>query len=370
MNDEAAMSLALAEAVKALGRTHPNPAVGAVVVKAGRVIAVGHTSPVGGPHAEANALQRAGAKAKGATLYSTLEPCNHHGRTPPCTEAIIAAGIKRVVYASTDPNPVVDGKGARRLQEAGLEVTGQVLQVAAEALNRPFFKAMRHALPWVTAKAGLTLDGQLATSTGKSKWITSEESRRAAHQLRDMVDAIVVGASTVEIDDPVLTTRLPSGGRNALRVVLDPFLRTSPRAKIYDTSAARTVVATLEPEGSKRAQLFTRRGVEIWQMPGGKGKLRLKALLARLVKAGVLHVLVEGGASVHGAFLEAGLVDELVLFMAPKLFGKGGLTWSGALGVKDPAKALCFESLDAVRVGPDLMITARAASTPGASSRR
>ncbi len=365
------MSLALAQAVKALGRTHPNPAVGAVVVKGGQVIASGYTAPPGGPHAEAVALARAGAKAKGATLYSTLEPCNHHGRTPPCTEAIIAAGITRVVYATTDPNPLVKGKGARRLKTAGLEVKGQVLRGPAEDLNQPFFKAMRTGLPWVTAKVGMTLDGKIATSTGRSKSISSAASRQVVHQLRDVIDAILVGASTVAADDPRLTTRLPGRkGRNPLRVVLDPQLRTSPRARVYDTREARTVVATLESPASTRGQRLARRGVEVWQVPGTRGRVHLRSLLELLVAEGVLHLLVEGGAGVHGSFLEAGLVDELMLFMAPKLFGHGGLTWSGALEVKDPSKAVRFESLDAVRVGPDLLIRARAGSSRGTASRR
>jgi diaminohydroxyphosphoribosylaminopyrimidine deaminase/5-amino-6-(5-phosphoribosylamino)uracil reductase len=173
VNDEAAMSLALAEAVKGLGRTHPNPAVGAVLVKHGRVIATGYHAKAGGPHAEAVALAKAGKRAKGATLYSTLEPCNHFGRTPPCSEAIIEAGVKRVVFGSSDPNPLVNGKGLRRIKAAGIAVTAHVLRESADALNEPFLKAMRTGLPWVTAKAAITLDGKLATSTGKSKWISS-----------------------------------------------------------------------------------------------------------------------------------------------------------------------------------------------------
>lgn len=356
------MTLALAEAVKGLGRTHPNPAVGAVLVKAGRVISTGYHARLGGPHAEAVALRVAGARAKGATLYSTLEPCDHHGRTPPCSDAIIAAGVKRVVYASSDPNPLVNGKGVRRLRAAGVEVVAHVLRRAADSLNQPFLKAMRTGLPWVTAKAAITLDGKLATSTGKSKWISSDASRKVAHQLRDVVDVVVVGASTVLADDPQLTVRLAKKGtRNPTRFVLDPYLRTSPRAKVYDTKAARTIVATLEAVDSPRAQALTKRGVEVWTMKGARGHIALEPVLRRLVKEGALHVLVEGGAGVHQSFLEAGVVDEVVLFMAPKLFGHGGLTWSGALGVKNPSAALQFEALDAVRVGPDLIVTARRA---------
>lgn len=360
MNDEAAMTLALAQAVRGLGRTHPNPAVGAVLVKAGRVIATGYHAKLGGPHAEAVALLNAGSKAKGATLYSTLEPCNHHGRTPPCSDAIIAAGVKKVVYGSSDPNPIVNGKGVRRLRGAGIEVVPHVLRGAADSINQPFLKAMRTGLPWVTAKAAITLDGKLATSTGASKWISSEASRMVAHQLRDVADVVVVGSSTVIADDPQLTVRLgKKGTRNPIRMVLDPVLRTNPRAKIYDTKPARTILVTLEAEGSPRTQPFTRRGVEVWTMAGSKGRIKLERLLERLVKEGALHVLVEGGSIVHQSFLEAGLVDELVLFVAPKLFGHSGVTWSGGLGIEDPAKALEFDAIDAVRVGPDLMVTAR-----------
>lgn len=358
MTDQAAMTLALAEAVKGLGRTHPNPAVGAVVVKGGRVIATGFHARAGEPHAEAVALKQAGRRARGATLYVTLEPCDHHGRTPPCTEAIVAAGVTRVVYASTDPNPLVDGKGARRLRAAGVAVKGGVLAAEAEALNRPFFKAMRTGLPWVTLKAGITLDGKLATASGSSKWITSAASREAAHHLRDLSDAILVGAGTVEADDPRLTTRLP-GGRSAVRVVLDPALRLGPRAALADTREARTIVVTAADLASPRAKALAARGVELWRAPAPRGRFALRPLLRRLAKAGLLHVLVEGGAQVHGAFLSAGLFDELVLFVAPSVFGHAALTWTGGLLAKTPAKALRFEGLHAERVGDDLMVTAR-----------
>jgi diaminohydroxyphosphoribosylaminopyrimidine deaminase / 5-amino-6-(5-phosphoribosylamino)uracil reductase len=332
------------------------------------VIATGYHAKLGGPHAEAMALNDAGTKAKGATLYSTLEPCNHHGRTPPCSEAIIAAGVKRVVFASSDPNPLVNGKGVRRLRAAGVEVSAHVLRRAADSINQPFLKAMRTGLPWVTAKAAITLDGKLATSTGQSKWISSEASRQVAHQLRDIVDVVIVGSSTVIADDPELTTRLgKKGTRNPTRLVLDPTLRTNPRSKLYDTKVARTIIATLEPADSRAAEVFARRGVEVWSLPGGNGAIELTALLTRLVKQGAVHVLVEGGAGVHGAFLSAGLVDEVVLFIAPRLFGHSGLSWSGALGIEDPAKALQFEALDAVAVGPDLMVTARKVSSRPAS---
>lgn len=370
MSDAAFMSLALAEAIKGLGRTHPNPAVGAVLVKQGRVVATGFHARPGTAHAEAAALAKAGRVARGATLYTTLEPCDHHGRTPPCSQAILEAGVRRVVFASSDPNPLVNGKGVRRLRRAGVEVTAHVLRDAADELNQPFLKAMRTGLPWVTAKAAITLDGKLATGTGASRWISSEASRQVAHGLRNVVDAVLVGASTVIADDPRLTTRLPrQKTRNPVRVVLDPALRTSPRSAIYDTREARTIVATLVPEGSRRQLPFLERGVELWTLSGERGHIFLEPFLRRLRAEGLLHLLVEGGAGVHGSFLSAGLVDELVLFVAPKLFGHDGLTWSGALGVADAAKAPRFEQLAAASVGTDLLVTARfRASRPAAST--
>lgn len=349
MKDDAGIALALNEALKAVGRTHPNPAVGAVIVKGGKIVSTGFTAPAGGPHAEATALARAGKRAKGATLYVSLEPCAHHGRTPPCTDAIIAAGIKRVVFSVKDPNPRVNGKGAKKLRAAGLEVVQGVRAADAEKLNRPFFKFMREGLPWVTLKAGVTLDGKLATSTGKSKWITSEVSRTVAHELRDSLDAILVGAGTVEADDPALTVRLPPGEarKNPVRVVLDAALRTRPERQIFDASVARTILVT--PHLASR---HAARGVEVWNVTG------TEALLRKLAAEGLLHVMVEGGAFTHAEFLKAGLFDELVLFVAPKVFGHDGLTWSGLLGVREPSAAIALENLHAEPVGDDLMITA------------
>ncbi len=358
MTPEGYMALAVAEARRALGRTHPNPAVGAVLVKRGRVIATGYHARAGALHAEAVALQAAGAAARGATLYSTLEPCNHHGRTPPCTEAILAAGVARVVYGSADPNPLVNGKGHRRLARAGVEVVAGVLRGETDALNRPFVKAVTRGLPWVVLKAGVTLDGKLATATGASRWITSSASRRLAHGLRDRSDAVLVGAGTVRADDPRLTTRLP-GGRTPVRVVLDSALRLEPGAAVFDTRAGRTIVATLAPATGARAARLAARGVEVWSFRRGRGPgVPLRALLKRLAKADLFQVLVEGGARVHAAFLEAGLADELALFVAPTLFGHAGLTWSGPLGVAAVRQGLQLRELTAEASGPDLLVRA------------
>lgn len=358
--DERFMQLAIEEAKKGQGRTHPNPAVGAVIVKGGRVIATGFHARAGTAHAEANALMLAGARARGATIYSTLEPCDHFGRTPPCTQAILDHGLARVVYGSSDPNPLVDGKGVRRMRRAGLDVDGGVLRAECDALNEPFFKVMRTGLPFVTVKAGVTLDGKIATRSGASKWITSEASRRRAHELRDRVDAVLVGAGTVLADDPSLTTRL-EGGRDALRVVLDPSLRTPPGAKVY--GRGRVLVFTSVAASHPRWAALARRGVRLERLSRTPGGLPLRAVLKRLVKLGVLHLLVEGGAETTGRFLRAGLVDELRLFVAPTLFGREGLSWSGSLPVDTPARAprLAFTAVE--RSGPDVVLVARPVAT-------
>jgi diaminohydroxyphosphoribosylaminopyrimidine deaminase/5-amino-6-(5-phosphoribosylamino)uracil reductase len=349
------MALAVAEAAKAVGRTHPNPAVGAVIVRGDRVVGRGFTSPPGGPHAEIHALREAGKKAKGATLYCTLEPCAHHGRTGPCTEAILAAGIKRVVFATNDPNPLVNGKGERWLRAQRVVVTRGVLRDAAEVLNRPFLKFMQTGLPWVTLKAAITLDGKIATSTGESKWISSEASRVHAHQLRNVVDAIIVGAGTVEADDPLLTTRLP-GGRHALRVVLDARLTSSAKKAIFDTKVAPTLVITEQSSDSPPAKRLRARGVEVMKVPGSRRNL--EPVLGVLAERGALHVMVEGGAGVHQEFLKQGCFDELLLFLAPTVFGHDGLTWTGLLGVTSPTRALRLKDVKVQQVGDDVMVSA------------
>ena len=319
------MRAALAEAEKGRGRTHPNPVVGAVVVKAGRIVARGHHARAGLPHAEVNALRKAGVRARGADLYVTLEPCNHTGRTPPCTEAILSAGVKRVFFGSPDPNPLVDGLGGKRLEKAGLEVHGKVLRAECDASNEAWLKFITTGLPWVVLKAAVTLDGKLA---GGPQPISSKAARARVHRWRDQLDAILVGAGTVRKDDPRLTVRGLKGGRNPVRVVLGK----PPRNALLLREAGETIVA------------------------GGP----LEAVLRDLAKRGLTSVLVEGGAQVHGAFLAAGLWDELRLFIAPKVFGAPALSWAGA----DAARDLDLRSVE--RVGPDVLLTLR----PAAAGRR
>ncbi len=354
------MRIALEEAAKGLGRTSPNPVVGAVLVKGGRIIARGYHKKAGTAHAEVVALEAAGSKAKGADLYTTLEPCDHYGRTPPCSLAILEAGVRRVICASADPNPQVSGKGVARLRRAGVKVLTGVLKEEADTLNRPFFKVMRTKLPWVTLKAAVTLDGKLATATGDSRWVTGEPARAWVHRLRDAVDVILVGANTVRMDDPKLTTRLPGGGgKDALRVVVDSHLRLSPSYTIFtQRSPARTVIATLEDPEGRKARPFLAQGVEVWQVRQKAGLVDLKALLRRIAKNGLNHVLVEGGADMYGSFLRGHLADALALFLAPKLIGSPGLSWAGDLGVKEMAQAVSVSDLTFERHGEDVLLQA------------
>jgi len=351
------MRLALVEAAKGLGRTSPNPVVGAVVVKNGKAVAKGFHAQAGGPHAEVEALQQAGSLARGADLYTSLEPCAHHGKTPPCTQAIIEAGIARVIFASVDPNPLVNGKGARRLKKAGLDVWPGVLKAEADALNRPFFKWAKTGLPFVSLKVASSLDGFLATATGDSKWITGPASRQWVHTLRDRVDAIVVGVGTVLADNPRLTAR-PKGqkGRNPLRVVLDTKLRSPVEANVFKSQKQAPTVLATSREGHTKAAWLKEGGVELWPLPLKRGRISLKALLGRLGDRGCTHLLVEGGAEVFGAFLKEGLVDEVLLFLAPKLIGRGGISWSGDLQLQKITQALPLPISQVERTGEELLI--------------
>ena len=352
------MRAAIAEAHKALGRTHPNPSVGAVVVKDGRILARGHTAGrPGAPHAEVMALEQAGALARGADLYTTLEPCDHFGRTPPCSRAILAAGIRRVITGPADPNPLVQGKGVTRLRRGGVEVIEGVLGPENEWLNRAFFKFMRSGRPWVTLKAAVTLDGKLASSTGDSKWVTGEAARAWVHRLRDEVDAVLVGANTVRLDDPKLTTRLPRGGRDPVRVVLDSKLSLKPARELFQqTSAAPTIIVTGKDAPASRERRLLQTGAQVWRVPAKEGRVSLPALMKRLGAAGHFHLLVEGGSAVFASFLKAQLADELYLFLAPKILGGEGKSWVGALGnrtMEDAARGR-FQSLECV--GEDVLL--------------
>ena len=353
------MRLALREARRGLGRTSPNPAVGAVLVKGGRVVGRGHHARAGAPHAEVMAIRQAGARAAGADLYTTLEPCDHFGRTPPCTRAILEAGVRRVYSGSSDPNPRVNGRGIRRLRRAGVDVEAGVLRDACDALNEPWFHFITRGRPQVTLKVAATLDGRIATPGGDSRWVTGPEARAEVHRLRNAVDAVLVGAGTARADDPRLTARIPGGGgRDPVRVVLDSRLTLPRTLRLFrQRSAAPTVVAHVGGEPPSRPP----RGVEYLRCRARRGRVDLADLLDRLGKRGVTTLLVEGGAEVAGALLEAGLVDRLLLFVAPVVAG-AGLPWAQGKGVRRMADALPVHGLEVRRLGRDLLLTGRPAA--------
>jgi diaminohydroxyphosphoribosylaminopyrimidine deaminase/5-amino-6-(5-phosphoribosylamino)uracil reductase len=356
--DRKYMRLALRLAARARGRTSPNPMVGAVVVKGDKVITTGYHKKAGEPHAEAIALRKAGRAAKGATLYVTLEPCSHtNKRTPPCTPLVVSSGVKRVVVATIDPNPEVSGSGIRTLRKAGIEVVAGVLEAEAKKLNEAFIKHITMGLPFVTLKIAQTLDGKIATATGESQWITSEDARREAHRLRDSHDAILVGINTVLNDDPSLTTRI-HGGRDPIRVIVDSKLRTPVSAKVVtQKSPARTYIAALPTASKERLVGLLDAGAEIVLAREKNGKVDLKNLMKMLGSYGIASVLVEGGAEINAAALKAGIVDKIVMFIAPMLMT--GVDSLCCIGGTSPVKLKHAVKLHRVfirTIGQDLML--------------
>ena len=334
--------------------------VGAVVVKRGRLVGQGYHKKFGGPHAEPNALQDAGPEAKGATVYVTLEPCAHYGKTPPCTDALIAAGVAKVVLAVRDPFPKTNGKGVAKLRKAGIQVVEGVLAADARELNAAFFHWVRTGRPLVTAKWAMTLDGKIATRTGDSKWISGEKSRRYAHKLRAWNQAILVGVETVLQDDPLLTCRV-AGGRDPLRVVLDSQARTPLGCQLVQTAAATPLlIATTRGAAKADRGRLAAAGAEVVVLPRRGGRVELGALLDMLGERGISTLLVEGGSKVHGAFLDAGLVDRVAAFVAPKLVG--GVDAKTAIGGKGASSVIDGANLKSVtwrRLGDDLVLEAK-----------
>lgn len=353
------MKMALREARKGWGRTSPNPCVGAVVVKNGHLLSKGYHRRAGTPHAEVNALQQADSRAAGATIYVTLEPCNHTGRTPPCTEKILAAGITRVVVGMNDPNPLVKGSGNDYLADRGLTVVSGVLDEDCRKLNRPFIKHVTTGLPWVIMKAGISLDGRIATGSGHSSWITCEDSRREVHRMRDRVDAILVGSATALADDPSLTARLPGRkGRDPLRVVLDSSLQLPPdAAMLQQDSAAETWVFCAPGVDPARRRSLLDAGAVVKEVgKASSGGLDLPAVLQELGRAAITSLLVEGGGTVHASFLKQHLYDQARLFIAPMFIGADGVPVVGNLEldkVSDSSK-FCLEATR--RYGDDVMV--------------
>lgn len=327
------MQRALDLARRAKGRTSPNPLVGAVIVKDEKVIGEGYHQKAGTPHAEVHALNAAGENAKGATLYTSLEPCCHWGRTPPCAEALICAGIAQVYVAEIDPNPSVAGKGVRRLQNAGINVHIGILRQEASDLNEMYRKYIQTGKPFVILKTAMSLDGKIATASGESQWITSEASRQRGHEVRDTVDAILVGRGTVARDDPALTTRLQDReGQDAIRIVLDSHGRTRSDARIFNAGSEAGVIVAVTPEAPpENVNTLEKAGAEVVTVPAAHGnQICFKNLMEILGNREITSILIEGGSHINASALAAGIVDKIMCFIAPKLIG--GQSAPGPIG--------------------------------------
>ncbi len=359
--DEKFMRLALRQARKGLGRTSPNPAVGAVIVRGEEVLAKGYHQRAGAPHAEVDALDKLGGKAPGATMYVTLEPCNHYGRTPPCTEAILQSGIRRVVIGMPDPNPAVKGGGAGYLRSKGLEVITGVLDQECRRFYEAYTKFVKTSRPFVTLKSALTLDGWTATRKKDSKWITSERSRRLVHSLRAQSDGIMVGVGTVLADDPSLTAR--KGGRpgpGPTRIIVDTRLRSPLNSKVFqDLALSSTVVVVAdELKKPKKIQILEARGVKVLRCPTKDARIDLTPLMDILGNMNIMSLLVEGGARIAGSLLRAGLVDKFMIFLAPKLLlGGDGIPMAHGPGVLQMERALLLKDLKIKVVDRDVLVT-------------
>jgi diaminohydroxyphosphoribosylaminopyrimidine deaminase/5-amino-6-(5-phosphoribosylamino)uracil reductase len=353
---------ALALARRGLGTVWPNPAVGCVIVDRDRVVGRGWTQPGGRPHGETEALGRAAEAARGATAYVSLEPCCHWGRTPPCTDALIAAGIRRVVVALEDPDPRVAGEGVRRLRAAGLDVDTGLCEAEAAEINAGFFCRLRNGRPLVTLKLATSLDGRIATERGESQWITGPPARERAHALRAAHDAIMVGTGTVLADDPQLTCRLPGlAHRSPVRVVIDRHLRIPLTARlISDARAVPTWVLTLPAADAARRRAFLCAGATVIDIdPGSDGNGSLAAALAVLGERGITRLLVEGGGHLAAAFARAGLIDRLVWVHAPMLIGGEGIPAIAGIGLKALSEAPSFTRLSTETVGDDVLTVFR-----------
>jgi diaminohydroxyphosphoribosylaminopyrimidine deaminase/5-amino-6-(5-phosphoribosylamino)uracil reductase len=349
-----ARALTLAERGTAL--THPNPRVGCIIVKNNRVIAEGFHTYDRLDHAEIVALRKAGKKARGATLYVTLEPCCTTGRTGRCTNAIIAAGIKRVVAAMPDPNPAVAGRGLAQLRRAGIEVTTGLHEAAARELNEDFAKWIRTGLPFVTLKTALTLDGQIAARSGSTTWITSEASREAVQHLRHAADALLTGIGTVLADNPRMTDRSGKPRRQKLlRAIIDSRLRLPLKSNLAKSADGDVAVFTLQPLDSPKALALERAGVAVVRVPAKRGHADLHAVLRDLGKHQILNVLLEAGAELNGAALEAGIVDKMILFYAPKIMGTGGVPMASIPSKWFP-KSPALTNIAINRYGPDFCV--------------
>ncbi|WP_261129215.1 bifunctional diaminohydroxyphosphoribosylaminopyrimidine deaminase/5-amino-6-(5-phosphoribosylamino)uracil reductase RibD [Bacillus sp. Marseille-Q3570] len=349
------MNLAIEMAKHTAGQTAPNPRVGAVVVNKGEMVGLGAHLKAGEGHAEVHALQMAGDKAKGATMYVTLEPCSHHGKTPPCADLVIERGIKTIYIATTDPNPLVAGRGIQRLRDAGLEVHVGLNEKHAIELNPFFNHYMTTNLPFVTLKSASSIDGKIATKTGHSKWITGAEARLDVHRYRHEHDAILVGVNTIIKDDPSLTTRLPSGGKNPIRIILDTHLRIPAQSKVLNDRKAQTWVVTGSQVSETEIQSMQNDNIRILKM--NEEKITILAVLERLSEEKITSLFVEGGGTVHASFINEKAFQQVVTYLAPMLIG-GAASPSiiGGEGIERISDAMELEMVSYEKIGKDLKI--------------
>jgi diaminohydroxyphosphoribosylaminopyrimidine deaminase/5-amino-6-(5-phosphoribosylamino)uracil reductase len=354
------MNTALDLAEKGAGYVSPNPMVGAVVVKEGRIVGSGYHRAVGTAHAEVNALDDAGDAARGATLYVTLEPCNHTGRTPPCTEKILKTGVKKVVVAMPDPNPDVRGGGNDRLKAEGMEVVTGVCEARARKLNETFIKYILTKRPFVILKSAATLDGRIATRTGDARWVTGPDSRRFVHEIRHAVDGILVGIGTVRADDPRLTTRIEGRtGRDPIRIILDSRLSIPETAKVlrHESDSDTIIVTGASAPSDKKDRLRQLKGVQVMGAPLKDGKIEFPLLMGRLGAMGITSLLVEGGSRVMASALSSGIADKMLLFYAPKLLGgDDGIPICSGPGPEKMADCIAVQHIEVRRFGEDVML--------------
>lgn len=355
--DERHMRLALRLARKGAGRASPNPMVGAVLARRGKVVATGYHRRAGEDHAEIVALKRAGKKARGATLYLNLEPCSHQGKTPPCASALIDAGIKRVVAGMRDPNPLVSGRGIRQLKRAGIRVDVGLLQGECRRLNEAFVRYITRRTPFVILKLAASLDGKIAASSGDSRWITEAAARRHVHRLRGEADAVLVGIETVLADNPRLTCRIP-GGRDPWRIVLDKNLRIPLNARLLNgRQPEKTIVVCGNKAPAAKARAIEKSGAQVWAFPLRRGEIPWRPLLTRLAKLGCLSVMIEGGAATAGSALRARVVDKVLFFYAPKIIGGEGREMIGLLGIRKVSQSKQLKGLELRRLGRDFLVS-------------
>lgn len=358
--NEKYMRLALELAANATGRTSPNPLVGAVVVKDNRVVGCGWHRKAGTPHAEVHALNQAGELARGAEVYVTLEPCSHYGKTPPCAKALIEAGVKKVYAALLDPNPKVAGRGFKMLEDAGIEVAYGFLEDEARRQNEVFLKWIEHSKPFIAMKAAMTLDGKIATSSGQSKWITNEKSRRYGYKLRDIYDGIMVGINTVKEDNPSLTARV-EGGQNPVRIVLDSSLDIDLTANVITDKQAKTIIATTDRAERAKITALKKLGIQVLIVDkDAEGRVDIVKLMDMLGQQNICSILAEGGGSVHGSLIENHLVDRVYFFIAPKIIGganaKNPVMGSGISALNE---AVELAETEVLQLDGDILITGR-----------